>query len=108
VKISGQNHNLMKQFTLNSLALAICVFLFVGCSSVKPTPKQSSAVVAPSAQKQPCAPYESLMKRFVNGWLAGKAPPPDYTEEDKTGVAACAGIAFYASMTGLLIAQAVH
>jgi hypothetical protein len=48
------------------------------------------------------------MKRFVDGWLNGNAPPPDVSEKDNSGVAACAGVAYYASMTGLMIAQGLH
>jgi hypothetical protein len=49
-----------------------------------------------------------MMKRFVRGWLEGNAPPPDVTEEDKTGIAQCAWIAYQASMGGLLISQIAH
>jgi len=95
----------MKSIWLISLALAVGLILFVGCASVKPAPKQSPAADAPAVQKQPGVAHISLTKRFVRGWLEGKAPPPDVTEEDKTGIAACAGVAYYASMTGLMIAQ---
>jgi len=98
----------MKSSRLNSLSLAVCMMVFVGCSSVKPAPKQSPAADTPAVQKQPRVAHISLTKRFVHGWLEGKAPPPDVTEEDKTGIAACAGVAYYASMTGLMVAQIVH
>jgi len=98
----------MKSFWLISLSLAVCMIVFVGCASVKPAPKQSLAAVTPAVQKQPGVAHVSLTKRFVRGWLEGKSPPPDVTEEDKTGIAACAGVAYYASMTGLMIAQIVQ
>jgi hypothetical protein len=93
---------------LNSLALASCIVMIVGCSSVKPTQKQSATTVPPSVQNQPCVTHNSIMKRFFRGWLEGNAPPPDVTEEDKTGIAACAGLAYDASMMGLLIADIAH
>ena len=93
---------------LNSLALAVCMILLFGCSSVKPAQEHPITAVAPSVQKQPCVAHNSPMNRFVRGWLKGNAPPPDVTEEDKTGIGACAGVAYYASMTGLMIAQIAH
>jgi hypothetical protein len=98
----------MKMLMLNSLALAVCMILSVGCSSVKPTQPQPAAAVVPSVQKPPCAAHNSLMRRFVGEWLEGNAPPPGVTEEDKTGIASCLGAAYYASLAGLLIAQAAH
>jgi hypothetical protein len=98
----------MKKIILNSLALAICMIFVIGCSSVKPTQKQSSVAVAPFDQNQPCVVHNSVMGRFVRDWLKGDAPPPDVTEEDKTGIAAGCGVAYKASMVGLLIAQIAH
>jgi len=98
----------LKRFIFNSLALASCLVLMVGCSSVKPTQKQSAATVPASVENQPCAAHNSIMQRFVRGWLEGNGPPPDVTEEDKTGIAICAGVAYNASMAGLLIAQIAH
>jgi hypothetical protein len=98
----------MKKLMLNSLALIVSMILSVGCSSVKPAPKEPANATIPSAEKQPCLALNSLMRRFINGWLEGKAPPPDFTEEDKTGIASCLGAAYYASVAGLFVAQAVH
>ncbi len=86
------------------LSLVMCMTLFAGCSSVKPAPKQSAAVITPSVQPQPYVPHNSLWNKFVRGWLNGDAPPPDYKEEDKTGIAACLGVAYWASIAGWLLA----
>jgi hypothetical protein len=99
----------MNRLALNYLILAICVILSVGCSSVKTAQKQSAAVVVtPSVQKKQCVAHNSLMKIFVSEWLQGNSPPPDVTEVDKTGVTAYLGVAYYASLVGLFVAQAAH
>jgi hypothetical protein len=98
----------MKKFLLNSLALGVCINLFVGCSSVKPAQKQPAVAVTPSVQNERCVAHNSLMRGFVRGWLEGNAPPPDVTEQDKTGIASCLGAAYYASVVGLLIAQGIQ
>ena len=86
----------MKRFMANWLAIAVCVILCVGCSSVQPAQKQPVAAVAPPVQRQLCSTHHGIMKKFVDGWLKGNAPPPDMSEKDNTGVAACLGDAYYA------------
>src|SRR5450631_230205 len=98
----------MKRLLFKLLILAGCISLTLGCSSVNPQQKQPVATVAPSVQKRPCVAHNSLMKQFVRGWLEGNAPPPDFKEEDKTGIAACLGAAYWASIAGLLIAGGGH
>ena len=108
----------MKKHLLNSLGLVICLGLFLGCSSVKPAHQQSAADVVPTDQSQSQSQSQSHEQpkpsssdfhyswwdKFYNGWIGGQSPPPDFKEEDKTGIAACLGIAYWASITGLLIA----
>ena len=114
----------MRKRTLNSLGLVICLGLFLGCSSVKPAHQQTVTNVEPAdqsesqlqsqAKPQPQSQspkqqssshfHYSWWDKFYNGWLGGQSPPPDFKEEDKTGIAACLGIAYWASITGLLIA----
>jgi hypothetical protein len=99
----------MKKIILQAAAFAFCLILLVGCATAKPAQKQTeAAAVAPSVRKQPSAAHNSPMRLFVRGWLEGNAPPPDFKEEDKTGIAACLGAAYYASIVGLLIAGAAH
>jgi len=67
----------MKRFMVNWLVVAVCLFLCVGCSSLKPTQGQSTA--APPAPEKAAAEQNYPMKWFVHGWLTGDAPPPDFT-----------------------------
>jgi len=110
----------MKKLTLNSLGLVIYLGLILGCSSVKPAHQQTATNVEPADQSQSQLQSQakpqpqsqssssdfhySLWDKFYHGWLGGQSPPPDFKEEDKTGIAACLGIAYWASIAGLLIA----
>jgi hypothetical protein len=99
----------MKKLILHLAVIAFCLILLVGCATEKPAQKKTEvAAVAPSVRKHPCTAQNTLMRRFARGWLEGKAPPPELKEEDKTGIAACLGAAYYASIVGLLIAGAAH
>jgi hypothetical protein len=105
----------MKKRTLNSLGLVICLGLIVGCSSVKPAHPQTATEVVPTVQlppqpkppsqpPQPTVPHYSWWNNFYHGWIGGEAPPPEFKEEDKTGIATWLGVAYLASITGWLIA----
>jgi hypothetical protein len=53
---------------VNWLFVATCLIFFVGCSSLKS-----------SQEQQAPAYHNSPMKLFVDGWLTGDSPPPDFS-----------------------------
>jgi len=69
----------MKQMLVNELAVLACLVWCVGCSSTKPAPGQPAAAVTTADQKQMSATHDSPTARFVNAWLKGQAPPPDFS-----------------------------
>jgi hypothetical protein len=76
----------MKRFVVNLLAVAACLILCAGCSSLQPSPEPRAAAVTTPAQKQVSVPHDYPMAWFVRGWLLGEAPPPDFHEGiDKRG-----------------------
>lgn len=94
----------MKTLMLNFLILSICMIFFVGCSTTKPAPPPTATALHPTVQKQTYVAHNSIFKIFVSEYFEGNAPPPDFKEEDKTGIAACLGSAYWASIAGLLLA----
>jgi len=69
----------MKQMLVNELAVLACLVFCVGCSSTKHAPDQPAAAVTTSDSKQMPAAHPGLTTKFVNGWLKGEAPPPDFS-----------------------------
>jgi hypothetical protein len=69
---------LMKRIVLAQLAILACLFLCLGCSGVKPAP--APPVVAAASPQQSPSPSPGLTKRFVDAWLKGQAPPPDFSQ----------------------------
>jgi hypothetical protein len=68
----------MKRFVVRLLLLA-CLALYTGCSTATPPPKVPAAAVTPPVQKAAGTPHANLMRQFVDGWLNGNSPPPDFT-----------------------------
>jgi hypothetical protein len=94
----------MKTLMLNFLILSICMIFSVGCSTVKPAEPPPATAAAPTVHKPTPVAHNSIFNTFVREYFEGNAPPPDFKEEDKTGIAACLGAAYWASIAGLLLA----
>jgi predicted component of type VI protein secretion system len=61
----------MKRLMANLLAMAACLILCVGCSSVQPAQEPRAAAATPPAQKQAAAAHDYPMEWFVRIRLAG-------------------------------------
>ena len=75
----------MKRMIAYQFVLLTVFALCVGCSSVKPAPGQNMTAVVSPPQEEPPPPHDYPMKWFVDGWLLGKAPPPDFPEPGNEG-----------------------
>jgi len=70
----------MKRIVLSQLVIPACLFLCLGCSGVTPAPGPPVAAATSPAQKRDPAAAPGLTKTFVDAWLKGQAPPPDFSQ----------------------------
>jgi len=70
----------MKRIILPQLAILACLILCLGCSGVTPAPAQPVAAATSPTQKSAPAAAPGLTKTFVDAWLKGQAPPPDFSQ----------------------------
>jgi hypothetical protein len=63
--------NRMKRLMVNWMVVAGCLFICVGCASVKPSQEQQASVVTPPAKNY-------AMVGIIKNWW--ETPPPDFPE----------------------------
>lgn len=70
----------MKQMRLYERAIFLALLILcAGCSTTKPAPDETAAAASPADQRQTAAAHPGRTTKFVNAWLKGDAPPPDFS-----------------------------
>jgi hypothetical protein len=92
----------MKRFIVHLLLFA-CLALYTGCSTATPPPKVPTAAVTPPVQKAAGTPHANLMRRFVDGWLNGNSPSPDFTQNNDNASWAWEPVGWVLEILGTLL-----